>query len=188
MFTLYPVGDGVYYVSKHLIYFQLFQQYRSVQSSPWWRWSLLLLLSIFRYHSTRGLFTVPPCGDGVYYFSILSISRYNSTTGVFTVPHGGDGVYYFSTYLLVQFGELGWFHMEHNGRIICNIDADYHGSTNYGSTSCSAVARFNAGDKVHVHFDSGDDNTPLITDWFDLFNGFSGFKIWAESVSIKHNK
>ena len=31
---------------------------------------------------------------------ILFISRYDSTTGVFTVPPGGDGVYYFSTYLI----------------------------------------------------------------------------------------
>ena len=55
---------------------------------------------------------------------ILFICSYDSTTGVFTVPPGGDGVYYFSMYLLVQIGEVGIFGMRLNDDVICDVFPD----------------------------------------------------------------
>ena len=49
-----------------------------------------------------------------------SIHRYDSTTGTFTVPPGGDGFYYFSTYLLVVGGEWGDFEIQINGEMLCS--------------------------------------------------------------------
>ena len=43
VFTVPPGGDGVYYFSTYLIYFQIWQYNRSVHSAPWWRWSLLFV-------------------------------------------------------------------------------------------------------------------------------------------------
>ena len=80
MFTVPSGGDGVYYFSTYLIYFQLWQHKSNVHSSLWWRWSVLLL-----------------------YLSYLFPPSYDSTTGVFTVPPGGDGVYYFSLFLIYLF-------------------------------------------------------------------------------------
>ena len=62
---------------------------------------------------------------------ILFISSYNSTTGLFTVPPGGDGVYYFSLYLLVDDGEVATFDMRHNNNVICSANPghNHHGDT-----------------------------------------------------------
>ena len=65
-------------------------------------------------------------------------------------------------FLLVDEREFGYFDIELNGGVICTIEAENRGSTNYGSASCSAVIRVNAGDRVRVQFDFGSDNTPLI--------------------------
>ena len=61
--------------------------------------------------------------------TILFICSYDNTTGVFTVPPGGDGVYYFSTYLLVQTGEFGHLDMRLNDEFICSTiwDHDFSG-------------------------------------------------------------
>ena len=113
----------------------------------------LPILFICSYDNTTGVFTVPPGGDGIYYFSttslpILFISSYDSTTGVFTVPPGGDGMYYFSVYVLVDDGEYGCFDMRLNDDVICTTypDHSHNGATDLAPGSCSAVVDVMAGD------------------------------------------
>ena len=69
------------------------------------------------------------------------IVRYDSTSGVFTVPPGGDGIYYFSTYLLGSEGEFGEFDIRLNDDIICTtyLDHSHNGDIDYAPGSCSAV-------------------------------------------------
>ena len=50
-----------------------------------------------------------------------SFFRYDITTGVFTVPPGGDGLYYFSTFLTAESGESATFDMLLNGERICSL-------------------------------------------------------------------
>ena len=68
--------------------------------------------------------------------------------GVFTVPPGGDGVYYFFTYLLVQPGEYSYFDMTLNDDVICTAygDHNHNGTSDYAPGSCSAVVDVAAGD------------------------------------------
>ena len=71
---------------------------------------------------------------------ILFISSCNSTTGTFTVPPGGDGVYYFSVYLLVIDGEFGIFDMTLNDDVICTAHPDHdNGGNDRAPGSCSAI-------------------------------------------------
>ena len=68
--------------------------------------------------------------------------RYDSSTGTFTVPPGGDGLYYFSVYLRVE-GDISLaFDVEHNGQLICRVyrDLTESPSTDSEMTSCSGVA------------------------------------------------
>ena len=84
---------------------------------------------------------------------ILFIYRYDSSTGVFTVPPGGDGVYYFSMYVLVQDGELGHFDMRLNGDGIFSSYSDHNnnGANDYAPGSCSAVVNVAAGNVYIFH-------------------------------------
>ena len=67
--------------------------------------------------------------------------RYDSTTGTFTVPPGGDGYYYFSVYLRVNGDEAGTFDVEINGELLCTAYSDLteSSSTDDQITSCSGV-------------------------------------------------
>ena len=78
---------------------------------------------------------------------VLFISSYDSTTGLFTAPPGGDGVYYFSTYVFVQDDEFGVFSMRLNYGVICSSrpDRGNNGDNNYSTGSCSAVVNVVAG-------------------------------------------
>ena len=79
------------------------------------------------------------------YYSALTFS-YDSTTGLFTVPPGGDGIYYFSTYLLAQQGELGRVDLMLNDDIMCSTLPDRNnGDLDYAPGSCSAVVDVVAG-------------------------------------------
>ena len=51
------------------------------------------------------------------------INRFDSTIGVFTVPPAGDGFYYFSTYLLVEIDEWAQFEIQVNGEIVCRAES-----------------------------------------------------------------
>ena len=88
--------------------------------------------------SYQNIFSTEYCGITIKLFSYC---RYDSTTGVFTVPPGGDGVYYFSTYMLVQLGEMARFDMMLNDDVICKTfpDHDFSGTNDYASGSFSAV-------------------------------------------------
>ena len=78
---------------------------------------------------------------------ILFISSYDSTTGVFTVPPGGDGMYYFSIYVLVETGEWGHFDMMLNDDVISSTypDHSFSGYSDVTTGSCSAVVDVVAG-------------------------------------------
>ena len=65
---------------------------------------------------------------------------YNNSTGVFTVPPGGDGLYYFSTYVLVDCGEDAEFNIMVNDMIVCTVYGDDVGGSDEAQASCSAVA------------------------------------------------
>ena len=75
------------------------------------------------------------------------IFSYNSSTGVFTVPPGGDGVYYFSVYLTGDHGEGGFVDMKHNDANICRAlgDNSESGHQDAPATSCSAIVNAVAG-------------------------------------------
>ena len=85
----------------------------------------------------------------------LFVLSYDSFTGVFTVPPGGDGVYYFSLYLLVDDGEGATFDMRHNNDVICTTwpDHNHNGDTDYAPGSCSAVVDVVAGKRcLSMHY------------------------------------
>ena len=114
--------------------------------------------------------------------TILFISRYDPETGEFTVPPGGDGVYYFSAYVAPQLAEYGVFDMYlhpniGNSKVICSMES-VPGDSGCDSASCSAILRLIAYDTVRVQFFQCTDNTPFHTDGiYQLINGFSGFQI-----------
>ena len=59
---------------------------------------------------------------------------------MFTVPPGGDGVYYFSTFLLVSPGEWGRFEMRLNGNVVCTAFGDQNNDgVDYSQGGCGAV-------------------------------------------------
>ena len=85
---------------------------------------------------------------------ILFIFSYDSTTGVFTVPPGGDGVYYFSTYLLVDDGEYAYIDIRLNDDVICSTlpDHNHNAASDLAPGSCSAVVDVMDGD-VYFNLD-----------------------------------
>ena len=66
---------------------------------------------------------------------------YNSTAGIFTVPPGGEGFYYFSTSLVVREAENGYFHMQINGDTMCTAFTNQEETpSSAGPATCSAAA------------------------------------------------
>ena len=73
--------------------------------------------------------------------SLFIVYRYNSTTGTFTVPPGGDGYYYFSTYLLGTSTEYGNFEIRLNGGPLClaHYDQERGDEISFLQTSCDTA-------------------------------------------------
>ena len=73
--------------------------------------------------------------------SLFTVYRYHSSTGTFTVPPGGDGFYYFSVYLLAHGAESAIFNVELNGELLCTNYSDLteSPSSDEQSTSCSGI-------------------------------------------------
>ena len=152
----------------------------------------------------------------IYLFS------YNSSTGTFTVPPGGDGFYYFSAYFAVRYFESAYINIQINGETICTAYADRSTSiyTDNDHTSCNAITYATegnwkehvnnkiteslidtvhvnklivnlcwifkfphflalAGDTVQVVYRQGTDTSPLVAVTYYYLNGFSGFRIWV---------
>ena len=57
---------------------------------------------------------------------VLFLYSYDSTIGTFTVPPGGDGYYFFSTYLLGQRSEYSLFDIQINGDVLCTVRLEQH--------------------------------------------------------------
>ena len=68
-----------------------------------------------------------------------------------SVPPGGDGLYYFSTYLLVDLGELAYFNMVVNDVIFCSAygDESSNSGSDYPQATCSAVVDVTEGKWIH---------------------------------------
>ena len=58
---------------------------------------------------------------------------------MFTVPPGGSGLYYFSTYLLVNSGEWGYFNIVVNDVIVCTAYGDGESGPDWAEATCSAA-------------------------------------------------
>ena len=83
---------------------------------------------------------------------ILFISSYDNTTGVFTVPPGGDGVYYFSTFLLAFYGKAASFRIRVNEDDMCAAwPYQNRHDTEYDSASCSAIVDVVAGEVFLIY-------------------------------------
>ena len=66
--------------------------------------------------------------------------RYDQETGVFTVPPGGDGFYFFSFYALTDDGEVSTFDVRLNDDPICAAYADSTAAgSDYDQATCTAV-------------------------------------------------
>ncbi len=72
--------------------------------------------------------------ENMFYF------RYNPDTSTFTVPPGGDGLYYFSTFLLVDDGEYAEFEVTINGNRFCRALGDNSSGPEAPQATCSALA------------------------------------------------
>ena len=71
---------------------------------------------------------------------------------MFTVPPGGDRLYYFSTYLLVDLGELAYFNMVVNDEIVCSAfgDEDTNSGSDVPQATCSAVVEVTEGKEKNI--------------------------------------
>ena len=71
--------------------------------------------------------------------SLCIVYRYDSTTGTFTVPPGGDGFYYFSVYFRVVHVENAGFDIQINGETLCTAYNDNQEVSDQGQAACSGA-------------------------------------------------
>ena len=135
-----PGGEEFYYFSVYCL--QIQQQYRNIHSAPWWRRVLLLLCLLFADMTAQLEPLQCPLVEMDSITSLFNIYRYNSSTGTFTVPPGGDGFYYFSSHFLVLSFEFAGFAVEINGETICSAYGERESSPNDdpGPISCSGAS------------------------------------------------
>ena len=78
--------------------------------------------------------------------------RYDSESGTFTVPPGGDGYYYFSTYLVVNHLEYGAFDIVINGERLCTAYTEQQVTYQFdpGQAACSGAVYVTEGTTVFL--------------------------------------
>ena len=79
--------------------------------------------------------------------------RYNPDTGIFTVPPGGEGLYYFSTFFSVDAAEYAQFEVVANGNPICRAFGDASengGAADFPQAACSGLAYLVGGGKSFI--------------------------------------
>ena len=64
---------------------------------------------------------------------------YDITTGVFTVPPGGEGLYYFYAHFFYEVSQFARFNVLVNGNIRCTTAESDVNSGDYGSSSCAVT-------------------------------------------------
>ena len=147
-------------------------------------------------------------------------SRYSPATSTFTVPPGGDGLYYFSAFFKVDNGEMAQLDVTINGNRVCSAygDLSHYVGNDYPQATCSGLAHmvegranlqmslgfvipqasscghvllicptlclfailgcsFFPGDEVQVLNGSSSDGTPLYGSTVSNYNGFTGFRL-----------
>lgn len=76
----------------------------------------------------------------------MSHFRYSISSGVFTVPPGGAGLYFFSVDLQYADWESGQFRLVGGGTTYCDMKGDNNGSGNNIDTGgCTAVMSLSEG-------------------------------------------
>ncbi len=127
-----------------------------------------------------------------------SYFRYNPLTATFTVPPGGDGLYYFSTFFSVDSGQYAEFEVTTNGNSICRAfgDNDSNGDWDYAQATCSGLARLVEGTEDIYWIDfmkilasqpsSGDFPWPLFCFYSVLFPSQEiEFRCWVLTALIR---
>ena len=70
---------------------------------------------------------------------------YDDTVGVFTVPPGGDGLYYFSSFFLVENTEFAQFSVVLNDVVVASSFGDGNTGLDQAQATCSAVVDVSEG-------------------------------------------
>ena len=109
------------------------------------RLNRLELNGTFAFHAVLDSYVSIP-ETTIIVFPLVNVNLgnvYNSATGVFTVPPGGDGVYYFHAHYLVQAGEAAGFGINRNDDMLCFAEGLGNNGGDFRATSCGAVTTLN---------------------------------------------
>ena len=82
---------------------------------------------------------------------LFTVYRYDNTTGTFTVPPGGNGYYYFSVYLTTYSSKFVYFDVEISGERLCTAFTDLNvmSSGDRVEISCSGISEVMEGKWLH---------------------------------------